>query len=131
MPEDSWTPPQDAAAMSDADLQQLRQLIAAGKEHAFYDTAAWHRQRAYVLRADKYECQMCKSAGRYRRAVLVHHVQHLRDRPDLALKMWVRSGGKWTRQLVSLCRTCHNMCHPEWKRQQRRATRFETVERWD
>lgn len=85
----------------------------AGKEFdswvQFYKSALWKRKRAEVLRLDRYECQMCKEAGRYTRATTVHHVKHLKDRPDLALSMY---DGK-ERQLVSLCTECHNKAHPE------------------
>jgi 5-methylcytosine-specific restriction endonuclease McrA len=58
---------------------------------------------------DNHECQICKRKGRYRRADIVHHVKHLKDRPDLALSIW--DGEE--RQLVSVCRQCHEDLHPE------------------
>lgn len=122
----------DPVSLAPQELEELRRLIADGKEHAFYDWGKWHRERAFVLRQDRYECQMCKARGRYRAAVLVHHVQHLKARPDLALQMWVvDENGELRRQLVSLCRACHELCHPERQRSRCRAPRFETPERWD
>jgi hypothetical protein len=64
--------------------------------------------------------------------VIVHHVQHLEDHPELALAdVYTDAHGVELRQLVSVCRDCHEtVCHPE------RLRRTEpgappTVERWD
>lgn len=85
----------------------------AGKEYQngqqFYKSRYWKIMRESVLRHDHYECQRCKAEGRYTRATTVHHVKHLKDRPDLALSMF--DGDE--RQLVSLCESCHNKEHPE------------------
>ena len=80
----------------------------------FYGTAAWKACRAAALRRDHGLCQPCLRAGRYaldrhgRRvpvlATVVHHIQHLEDRPDLALELT---------NLVSLCDRCHDAAHPE------------------
>ena len=86
-------------------------LVASGKEHEFYVSGAWRKLRADVLKMDRCECQRCKAMGRYRKAVVVHHVAHLKDRPDLALSVVGDDGH--TRQLVSLCKACHEAMHPE------------------
>ncbi len=75
----------------------------------FYLGSEWKAVRDEVLRLDHNECQMCKAQGKYTKAQVVHHVQHLKDRPDLALSIWHRG----QRQLVSLCNECHNKVHPE------------------
>lgn len=109
-------------------LQELNQLIAAGQERKFYDWSEWDHTRSDVLSLDNHECQICKHIKhRYRKAVLVHHVKHLKDRPDLALSIW---DGK-ERQLVSLCRGCHEEVHPErqWCKVVKRE--YVTEERWD
>ena len=74
----------------------------------FYRRAAWRRVRDEVLRLDHYECQRCKAKGRYSRAVVVHHVKHLEDHPELALSVY--DGNR--RQLVSVCKRCHEELHP-------------------
>lgn len=114
--------------ITQARLQELVSLIAAGQEARFYDWPEWDAVREDVLRLDRGECQRCRLVRhRYRRAALVHHVKHLKDRPDLALSIW---DGK-DRQLVSLCRACHEEEHPE--RQWRKVIRkdYVTQERWD
>ena len=80
----------------------------------FYGTEAWKRCRAAALRRDGGLCVWCMRRGRVtvdakgRRwpvlATVVHHIQHLEDRPDLALDL---------DNLVSLCDSCHDEAHPE------------------
>lgn len=70
----------------------------------FYNSAKWIRKRKAILRRDKYMCQECRKYGRMTPAVYVHHIEHLEDRPDLAL---VDSN------LESVCMACHNKLHPE------------------
>ena len=62
-------------------------------------------------------------------ARIVHHVKHLRKRPDLALSIWDTDTGE--RQLISVCKQCHEELHPESQRQYRRFYAPVTVERWD
>ena len=89
----------------------IKHLVDTGQELQFYTSALWKRERAKVLDLDKHECQLCKQRGKYTRAAIVHHVKHLRDRPDLALCVFDPESGE--RQLVSLCRACHEEQHPE------------------
>lgn len=70
----------------------------------FYLSSQWRRKRELILRRDGYRCQECRRYGRITQATTVHHIQHLEDRPDLALV---------SSNLVSLCMKCHNLAHPE------------------
>ena len=81
------------------------------------------------MRYDRYECQLCKAKGRYRKGVIVHHVKHLKDRPDLALQIW--DGEE--RQLITVCKQCHEKLHPESQRQYiaSEPKGFMNEERWD
>lgn len=117
-------------AISAARLQQLQGMIAAGTSDDFYDWPEWKEIRKPVLDLDRKECQICKRCGRYRKAVMVHHIKHLRDRPDLALSVVDPDTGK--RQLISLCRACHEDQHPErgLKKYPSPAAPL-TEERWD
>ena len=92
-------------------LARLQQLIAAGQEDLFYSWQSWRRVRDYVRRLDHYECQRCKARGRYRHGDIVHHVKHLRERPDLALSVFDPDTGE--RQLLTVCKQCHEEEHPE------------------
>lgn len=113
-------------------LEWLKSLIAAGDTHPFYVTPEWRRLSADVLKTDRYECQLCKANKRYRRAEMVHHVNHVKRRPELALDMfYLDSDGQRKRNLISVCRWCHeNVCHPERLRKETKP-RFTTEERWD
>lgn len=116
--------------ISPARLAELQGLIQDGAEARFYWWSEWREQlRPDVLRLDHYECQLCKARGRYARATIVHHVKHLRDRPDLALSVWDPDTGE--RQLVSVCKACHEREHPEALHVFAPATAPITAERWD
>lgn len=109
-------------------LAELRRLIDQGNEAAFYSWGEWKGLREHVLRLDNRECQLCKARGRYRRGQIVHHVKHLQDRPELALSVWDPDSGQ--RQLLTVCKRCHEEQHPESLRQFAPVSPV-TVERWD
>lgn len=115
--------------ISQAELERIKKLISAGQENIWYNSAAWRSTRKMVLKMDHYECQRCKARGRYSKAVLVHHIKHLKDRPDLALSLYDPDTGE--RQLVSVCKRCHEELHPESQRQYRPQAKPVTEERWD
>ncbi len=110
-------------------IKEIQRLIDEGKTNNFYQLAEWKRLREKVLHMDHCECQLCKTKGRYRRGQIVHHVKHLKDRPDLALAIW--DGDE--RQLVTVCKQCHEELHPESQRQYRPSEQegFVNEERWD
>lgn len=94
----------------------------------FYTSTAWKKKRAEVLKLDHYECQRCKAKGKYSRAEIVHHVLHLREHPAKALDIY--DGDR--RQLVSVCKRCHEELHPEAQRQNIFLSAPPlTAERWD
>lgn len=112
-------------------LKQLQQLIETGREAAFYDWPEWESIRRQVIAIDHGECIRCKEKGRYSPAAVVHHVKHVTDRPDLALSIY--DPDTKARQLVSLCRPCHELEHPERLRPAWTAKidNHLTAERWD
>lgn len=85
---------------------------------AVYRTWRWQVKRKQILTRDRYACQECRRAGRYRRATTVHHVRHLKDEPELALT---------DSNLISLCAECHEKMHPERHRSQ---IGFKNEEKW-
>lgn len=116
--------------ISKARLLQLQALLAAGTSNRFYDWPEWERVRGDVLRLDNNECQVCKSLHRVGSADLVHHVKHLKERPDLALSVFDPDTGE--RQLLSVCRACHEALHPERMRRKDFVPAPPlTEERWD
>ena len=115
--------------MAGIDTDTIRAWIETGQEHNFYNSRTWEKCRRKVIALDRHECTRCAARGRYSRAELVHHVKHLRDRPDLALQIWDPDTGE--RQLVSVCKRCHDELHPEAMRQTMPAAMPVTAERWD
>lgn len=110
-------------------LPRLEALVASGREDAFYSWPEWRGKRKDVLKLDHRECQLCKAMGHFRRGTIVHHVKHLRDRPDLALSVFDSDTGE--RQLITVCKQCHELEHPESLRQFQPKDPPVTVERWD
>lgn len=108
-------------------LAKLTELVETGGSDKFYSWGVWLRRRDEVLRLDRWECQLCKAKGRYSKASIVHHVKHLKDRPDLALSIW--DGQE--RQLLSVCKPCHEGEHLESQRQYKPKAPPLTEERWD
>lgn len=94
----------------------------------FYTTPEWQRLRLEVLAEDRFECQECKRQGRYRRATHVHHVNYVRQHPELALsKTYANEAGQTKRNLISLCHACHESIHDH--RQKGKPPPL-TAERW-
>ena len=109
---------------------RLQELVGMGTSDLFYSWNVWKHRREYVLRLDRHECQRCKNEKkRYRKATIVHHVKHLTDRPELALTIWDPDTGE--RQLLSVCKQCHEELHPEAQRQFQPVRVPITQERWD
>ena len=113
--------------MTDTQFAKLKSLIENGTPEKFYSWRAWKRLRQTVLKLDNFECQHCKAKGKYKKGYIVHHIKHLVDRPDLALSVF--DGEE--RQLVTLCKACHEEEHPESLRQVVMSSEPVTVERWD
>lgn len=85
-------------------VKEIKSLLEINRIKLWYKRREWKSKREEILRRDNYECQKCKSKGRYSAAVVVHHIKHLDTRPDLALA---------DDNLISLCGSCHNDVHPE------------------
>ena len=108
----------------------IRQLIADDQLEQFYLSEDWKELRLDVLQELHYECQECLKLGRYTRAICVHHINEVRNRPDLALsKYYINGEGKKQRQLVPLCNKCHNIVHDKLGNWQRK-DKFINEERW-
>ena len=93
----------------------------------FYNSQEWHELSDKIRKYDHYQCTLCGSS---RRPLIVHHVKHLKDRPDLALKMYDPGTGE--RQLITVCKRCHEKLHPEsLKENQAKIKEIITEERWE
>ncbi len=109
---------------------EIAALISAGREHEFYSGREWKRFAEKVRAHDRNECQTCKERGRYRRGEIVHHVKHLKERPDLAMTLYDPQTGE--RQLITVCKRCHEELHPDALTEPKAKEKSEvTQERWD
>lgn len=112
--------------MTDQETAYVKQCIAEDI-HRFYVWEKWKSLRKKVLKMDKYECQICRSRGKYTAADTVHHVQYVKKHPDQALEIWYTFGGKKRRNLISLCHACHEEVHGHRKKEKKKPL---TEERW-
>jgi 5-methylcytosine-specific restriction enzyme A len=67
-----------------------------------YKDKRWISKRAKILRHDEYRCRECKRYGKSITATTVHHINPLKERPELWLANW---------NLLSLCGKCHDKMH--------------------
>jgi 5-methylcytosine-specific restriction endonuclease McrA len=96
------------------DETEVRKLVREHRTPEFYNDRRWRELAHRVLKEQHYECQYCKDAGRYTKAKYVHHVNHLKDRPELAYQEWyIDEHGERQRNLVACCFNCHEAQHPE------------------
>lgn len=107
-------------------MAQLVEMQTAGRLEDFYRTRRWKNKREEILRGDHWQCQRCGRIVRGKNAI-VHHVHHLGDRLDLALEDFDETGA---RQLVTVCKACHEALHPEALQVQAPRAPL-TVERWE
>lgn len=90
----------------------IRELIADGQEVKFYKCQAWRLLRENILAKHHYECQECLKRGRITQAKIVHHVNELKNRPDLALsEFYTDHEGNTHQNLIPVCQDCHNVLH--------------------
>lgn len=113
----------------------IRQLIREDKIYLFYKTDDWLELRDDVMRDAHYECQHCLKNGIYKRAEMVHHINEVRKRPDLALTREFIDAitNEKIINLVALCNSCHEKEHPDRfgnYRLQRGIERFNNEEKW-
>lgn len=101
--------------MPDSLLSWIQQLIRDNNVHEFYTSSIWRKTQARILQKQHYECQRCKSKGLVTKARTVHHKQHLRAHPELALD---------DNNLEAICERCHYDEH------HRKKPGFMNEERW-
>ena len=111
--------------------KQYAKWCAENDIHKFYNWRRWKNTRQRVLRMDKHECQMCKARKKFTRATTVHHVNHFRSHPELALEIYYTDmiTRERKRNLISLCHDCHEEAHGYRKKMEAAAPL--TTERWD
>lgn len=91
----------------------IKELISERCLWKFYKSKEWRQVKDEVLKEQKHECQECLRQGKITIADTVHHVQFVRKWPELALSKYYVYNGKQYRNLIAVCRECHNKLHPE------------------
>lgn len=113
--------------------EEIKKLIVAGRLDRFYNDRDW-RQLSDEIKKEQRECQYCKAKGKVGTADVTHHVNHLKQRPDLAYsRFYTDDKGIRHRQLVACCFMCHNIQHPEKRRSfqaQKNVKHFKNEEKW-
>lgn len=102
----------------------IEQLIEADRMDKFYKSKLFMRIREDVLKEQRNTCQLCGQS-----AVTVHHIRKVRDYPELALSKyyWNPESRRKEKNLIAVCKGCHNQLHPEkWKKK----SGIVTEERW-
>lgn len=118
--------------------QYIEKLIEKDELWRFYKTKEWTSLKKQILEKNNYECQECKrngvitrydidSDGKKKLISTVHHVQFVRRHPELALSEWYEYKGERKRNLIPVCKSCHNKLHPE---KQKKKREFFNEERW-
>lgn len=121
----------------------IKELIKNNELWKFYKTKEWIRLKKSILREHHYECAECRKNGiitRYdinkdgeRKLIsTVHHVCHVRQRPDLALSRTYKDyvTGEELPNLIPVCKACHNKLHPEKIFRETQSDHFMNTERW-
>lgn len=124
--------------MSKALAQYIRDLEGRGKLYKFYKSRAWKTLRQQVLEENHFECARCASVGRYTKVTMVHHVNEVKRRPDLALsRYFTDEHGTVKLNLLPLCDACHEREHQRFATgratdsfHQTHAHTFKNDERW-
>lgn len=93
--------------------QWIKELIEADELWKFYKSKEFRSVKAEVMKEQKHECQECLRQGKITIADTVHHVQFVRKHPRLALDKYYIYKGKRYKNLIAVCRECHNKLHPE------------------
>lgn len=114
--------------MTDKEIEFVKECIRQDDLHSFYVSGLWKRIRKEVLKMDHNECQRCKARKIYTKATTVHHVNHVKQHPELALEIWYVWKGRTRRNLISLCHDCHEAVHGYRKLKEGKLL---TEERWD
>lgn len=94
-------------------VKWINELIEADELWKFYKGKEFRHLKEDVLKEQHYECQECKRQGKITKADTVHHVQFVRKHPSLALSRYYTYKGNQYRNLIAVCKGCHNKLHPE------------------
>ena len=99
----------------------IKRLIEEDKLYKFYKSKEWITLKEEVMKEQHYECQECLTQGilttrsdeqeESKKKLTVHHVQYVKNYPELALNKFYYDKGIQYRNLVTVCFDCHNKLH--------------------
>ena len=112
-------------------VQWINKLIEEDKLWKFYKSKQWIQLKTEVLEEHHNECYICRQQGKITRADTVHHVNYVREKPQLALsKYYIDNNGNKQLNLIPICKACHNKVHYKDKLGKLHEDKFTNEERW-
>lgn len=113
-------------------IDEIKELIKTNRLDVFYNSRYWRNFSKKEIKAQNYECQLCKRRGKVSRAKILHHVKQLKKFPELAYsRFYVDSAGNTQRQLLAVCFSCHEAEHERvFKGNQRQAKGYRNEEKF-
>ena len=113
---------------------EIAAMVVNNDTSAFYNSREWRKLSKKVIKDGNSECLYCRKKGKVSAAVLTHHFNELKYRPDLAYSLtYVDEKGITRPQLIPLCHDCHEMTHKRGKYaelNEARENKFWQEEKW-
>lgn len=112
---------------------EIAAMIIENDTRDFYNSWEWRKLSKKVIKSGNFECAECKKLGKVTPAVLTHHMNELKDRPDLAYCLtYTDENGEVKPQLVPLCHDCHERIHQRgiYAGESEKETHFWQEEKW-
>ena len=104
----------------------IRQKNGSGLRNPSWENITMSRKNGIITRYD------INKDGERKLISTVHHVCHVRQRPDLALSRTYKDyvTGEELPNLIPVCKACHNKLHPEKIFRETQSDHFMNTERW-
>ena len=123
----------------------INELIQKDELWKFYKSKSWKDLKNKILEENHNECCLCKKVGVIKRYDIdaagqkhliktVHHINHVREHPELALSRYYYDKGQERENLIVVCKACHNKLHPEklkgCTQREKKRDKYTNEERW-
>lgn len=112
---------------------EIVSMVINNDTRPFYNSREWRKLSKRVIKDGNFECFMCRKRGVVSTAVLTHHWNELKKRPDLAYsRTYVDEHGDVKPQLIPLCHDCHEKIHKRglYAEPQQSGQKFWQEEKW-
>ena len=100
-------------------LDQIQKMISDNDLSPFYNDRYWRNLTMEIIKNNHNECTLCKQRGKYTQAQMVHHIEPLKQSPELAYNR---------DNLMPLCNDCHDRVHKRGSYCERRG--YRNTEKW-